>query len=687
MRLSDFIYVIQADHEKNFNFSKKTILNNNQFAKIIELQAFTNGPAESAYLGSLNIDDNEPILINDCDHYFNSPSQMKEIRNCFNNENLIVLTYTKPINSQPNWSYLRLDQKERGRSRRVLEIAEKDAKMSILGNGVVGSYYFSSKKLFRDLYLQIKSNYSESELYISHIIRQALKQNIEVIACKSLFGYPLGTENDISEFCELTKNSSRYFPTGDSYFFDLDGVLVEHDSGLHSRDGNFSKIKPIGINFEFVNELYRKGNEIVLTTSRANSTRNSLVSQLNENGLLFDTLITGILDGKRILINDTKPKKPYYDTAFAINVQRNSEILIEELSQHDGKTILEDLTGGSSAFTLKLKKNEYPNNLIRKGLYKNSATHSDLKQLETQINWFELARQYIPNNLPQIYSTYDSKQLIYYEMEYIRDSIKISEFIGSGIKNTNSIETKIEQLTTALNSLYDQTALINRDVNFNKIRNEYFLNEKTIPGILSLFKDSRYQHLNLENRKMLRINDKNFSNPFLELRNSKIDLFQNNNLGFLCDVECLIHGDLTLENILTTPDEVFLIDPLSNFMDPSHLRGNIDNLYRANLTYDFLKLLQSLKCGYENWSSIDNCANIDSEGQFYFEFNLVNENLGVIEKIKPLYSNYGINVTDENINLLSALILYRLVPYRLKKNPNSAIFAFCLATSLLEELK
>ena len=107
-------------------------------------------------------------------------------------------------------------------------------------------------------------------------------------------------------------------------FCDIDGTLVRHEKPSAATRPSFSMTVLDGT-IEKLLEWDRKGYNIILTTGRKESLRESTVAQLHEAGIFYDQLIMGIGGGYRVLINDRKPDSAD-DTARAINLTRNKGI-------------------------------------------------------------------------------------------------------------------------------------------------------------------------------------------------------------------------------------------------------------------------------------------------------------------------------------------------------------------------
>lgn len=112
-------------------------------------------------------------------------------------------------------------------------------------------------------------------------------------------------------------------------FCDIDGTLVEHcnPSQIQKPD---HKMRLLNNTIQKLLEWEKSGYRIILVTGRKESARKSTEKQLQEVGIIYDTLIMGIGGGKRVLINDRKPDNKD-DYAIAINLERNKGIQDLEL--------------------------------------------------------------------------------------------------------------------------------------------------------------------------------------------------------------------------------------------------------------------------------------------------------------------------------------------------------------------
>jgi quercetin dioxygenase-like cupin family protein len=103
-------------------------------------------------------------------------------------------------------------------------------------------------------------------------------------------------------------------------FCDIDGTLFHHFGNVTE---NISK-DPIILNnvLEKIAEWEKLNYKIILITGRKESTRKQTELQLENAGIYYDSLIMGITNGDRVIINDKKPNG-IKNTTFAVNLVRN----------------------------------------------------------------------------------------------------------------------------------------------------------------------------------------------------------------------------------------------------------------------------------------------------------------------------------------------------------------------------
>lgn len=103
-------------------------------------------------------------------------------------------------------------------------------------------------------------------------------------------------------------------------FSDIDGTLI--------RQVPFEELNPNSVELlpgvaEKMEEWYKAGHYIVLTTARPEKYRGLTIMQMNNAGIRFNQLVMGIGRSERILINNNSKGTPDVNRAFAVPVHRD----------------------------------------------------------------------------------------------------------------------------------------------------------------------------------------------------------------------------------------------------------------------------------------------------------------------------------------------------------------------------
>jgi len=130
--IKDAIYTFIIEKEENERYHLSSLIKLlNPDAKIIVAQGKTRGAACSCLLAIEQIDNDDELLIVNCEQYLNS--NMQDVIDLFRKKNFDGGIVTFP-SIHPRWSYVRLDDNEE-----VIETAEK---RPISSYATAGIYYF-----------------------------------------------------------------------------------------------------------------------------------------------------------------------------------------------------------------------------------------------------------------------------------------------------------------------------------------------------------------------------------------------------------------------------------------------------------------------------------------------------------------------------------------------------------------
>ena len=180
------IFVIRTEHDSTYDLANQIRLRLPD-AKIVLLDHDTRGAVETCLIAKDMIDDNLPIVIADCDIYFESSSYFNKIKNIDNNDiDAMLLTFTS---DDPRYSYVKLDENEK-----AVRTAEK---IVISNHAILGGYFFRTGLLFKDLaetFLLKELPEELKEYFMSHLFNILLGRSgtIEIadIDVMHIFGTP-----------------------------------------------------------------------------------------------------------------------------------------------------------------------------------------------------------------------------------------------------------------------------------------------------------------------------------------------------------------------------------------------------------------------------------------------------------------------------------------------------------------
>jgi dTDP-glucose pyrophosphorylase len=191
-----YIFIIQKEHNINNRLSE--LLNKLcEECKIIEIDYYTDGAAQSCYLAKEYIDNDKPLFMTNCDQIYEwDPTEF--INYCKdNNYDGVVVTEKK---QSPTYSYIKLDKNNYG-----LELAEKEI---ISNNALIGMHYWkkgsdfilSAKELI-EKNIKMKNEYYISLTYNILINKKLKISNYELKSNEKY--YVVGTPKELFDYLNL----------------------------------------------------------------------------------------------------------------------------------------------------------------------------------------------------------------------------------------------------------------------------------------------------------------------------------------------------------------------------------------------------------------------------------------------------------------------------------------------------
>jgi NDP-sugar pyrophosphorylase family protein len=308
-----YIFITRKYEDINFNKQLSSILKKLKPDCIeIQIDSVTSGASETALYAKKYIDNDEPLIISNCDQLLLwNHNNFTELLSSSNADGALVLFKSK----DPKNSFAEINNNI------VTNVVEKNA---ITDNALVGVHYWKHGKDFVSSAKMLLNDFISNglpECYISETYNFLISNNKKIVPyfiSKNSF-IALGTPEDVSIY--IGKVKEYYSDKPKTIFCDIDGTIIKHSHKFSDLIDTEPTILE-GVLQKF-NEWDSKGYKIILTTARKESARSMTESQLVRLGICWDILIMGVTSGNRILIND-KLRDEDKDRAISINIITDS---------------------------------------------------------------------------------------------------------------------------------------------------------------------------------------------------------------------------------------------------------------------------------------------------------------------------------------------------------------------------
>ena len=289
---------LNKKNEKKYSIIKYLKKKYKKKIKFVILNKLTKGPADTVFqiLKKAKINSSKQILIKDCDTFFKCDNSKGNVISVADIKNFNVLKNLK------GKSFVKTNKENI-----VVDIIEKKIVSDLF---CCGGYRFQSKSEFIKSYEKIKKIVS-GEIFVSHVIQQMINEG-------KIFSYTKVTDyTDVGTFDEWYDFNQK--PV---IFCDIDGTIIK----AQKRDEYNLKPKLLKNNIKKIKELQTRGSQIIFVTSRPQGAFKNTNKMLMGLGFFKFRLIMGLLNSKRILINDFNQANPY-PNALAYNIYRNDDSL------------------------------------------------------------------------------------------------------------------------------------------------------------------------------------------------------------------------------------------------------------------------------------------------------------------------------------------------------------------------
>lgn len=306
---AQFIFITRKFENPTHNQELSALLKSLRPESVeIQLDVLTNGASETCLAAKEYIDNDEPLVIYNCDQIFNwDPQEFLNFIHKRNPDGAVVLYKNRdPKNS---FADVRRDQ--------VCQLVEKQV---ISDHALVGFHYWAQGKDFVHSAQQLVDKFHLSgkpECYVSETYNYLIAQGKTILPfhiSNNKF-IPLGTPEDVNRYLgklqEFTSNKPK------TIFCDVDGTILKHAHVI--SDVLMGQAQVLDQVREKFNQWDSQGHKIILVTARKESARRITELHLQQLGIAYDHLLMGMTSGCRVLIND-KLTDLDVDRAVAVNV-------------------------------------------------------------------------------------------------------------------------------------------------------------------------------------------------------------------------------------------------------------------------------------------------------------------------------------------------------------------------------
>lgn len=185
VELADLTFVVLKQHIEEFHID--TVIHQYFSGAKIETVDFEEvkfGPVMTCLAGLKNINDDQPVLFNDCDHMFACHSFSKDINEGKWNYDGALLTFES---DQPQFSYIAY---ENGVITGTVE------KKVVSNDAICGAYVVRNAKLFREMAKEYLQDCDYTEFFVSGIYNVMCKKGLDVQNYTVDFHVPFGTPEE-----------------------------------------------------------------------------------------------------------------------------------------------------------------------------------------------------------------------------------------------------------------------------------------------------------------------------------------------------------------------------------------------------------------------------------------------------------------------------------------------------------
>lgn len=442
-----------------------------------------------------------------------------------------TIFYHESLEEKPLFSYIKLDE-----TNKVVEIKEK---VKISNNACIGAYCFKSASLLKDTIMDMIKidDKTQNEFYVSNVYKKLIEAK-QIIFSHKVYNYIcLGTPEQLKISSSNIIKASKKF----RFCFDLDNTLVSYPE----IKGDYSSVKPIERNINYLKFLHNQGHEIIIHTARRMKTHGGSVGKLQADigRITFDTLEKFEIPYDEIYFG--KPYADFYIDDLAINAYS-------------------DLEKETGFYNIHPDARSYNNIEIKDDVIIKTST-----QIEGEKYFYLNKPDAISKYFPTLLSSTDN-------------SITLSKIKGIPLSYLNTNQTLSNDL---ISKLLESIKEIHESKEFDNGVNIYNNYLSKLEERVSKYDFSSY---------------KNFDKVYDKVK-SCLSFYEKNSLG----QAGVIHGDPVFTNILLDSNNNFyFIDMRGKVGDDLTIYGDIfydyAKIYQSIIGYDYVLMDKQMDLNYIN---------------------------------------------------------------------------------------
>lgn len=194
----DLTFIVLKEHIDDFNIDKQ-IYSYFPDARITIIDHVLDGAVLTCMAGADTINDDIPLLFNDCDHMFRCDALTRLIESNDRSYDGMLLTFKS---DSPKYSFVICG--EDGNVRKTVE------KQAVSSDAICGAYYFRSKEIFLENAEKYLKKCSYSEYFVSGVYNIMAENGLQSGILETDFHISFGTPAEFKEaesrpeFSELT---------------------------------------------------------------------------------------------------------------------------------------------------------------------------------------------------------------------------------------------------------------------------------------------------------------------------------------------------------------------------------------------------------------------------------------------------------------------------------------------------